>query len=129
MGEVSEPPGSQGPIYRRIGARIAQIASKAIFTGGNYQRYASGAARAGLTTEGFINVNRDTLKAAEILKKELREGDLVLIKGRDTQRLDRIALALEGRSVKCNISFCRAEVRCMLCPMLERGWNTAKVVI
>jgi UDP-N-acetylmuramyl pentapeptide synthase len=26
MGEISEPPGSQGPIYRRIGERVAEIA-------------------------------------------------------------------------------------------------------
>ena len=32
LGEVSEPPGSQGPIYRKIGERIAKIASYAILS-------------------------------------------------------------------------------------------------
>ncbi len=50
-------------------------------------------------------------------------GDVVLIKGRSTQRLERIALLLEGREVGCDLAFCKvASGRCERCPMLERGW-------
>jgi UDP-N-acetylmuramoyl-tripeptide--D-alanyl-D-alanine ligase len=129
LGEVSEPPGSQGPIYRQIGERIAKIASYAIFIGGNYKRYAAGAARGGLRRDALINAERSVLKAVEALRGHLRPGDVVLIKGRDTERLDRVALLLMGRTVRCDIDFCRAEVRCERCPMLERGWGGLKVVI
>jgi hypothetical protein len=53
----------------------------------------------------------------------------VLIKGRDTQRLDRIAFALAGRAVKCDIRFCRAmPMRCVNCEMLGRGWDGLKII-
>jgi UDP-N-acetylmuramoyl-tripeptide--D-alanyl-D-alanine ligase len=129
MGEVSEPPGSQRLIYRRIGERIAGIASKAVFLGGNFQRYATGAKRGGLPKTSLINAGRDVRYAAEFIKNKLRAGDVVLIKGRSEQRLGRIALYLSGRKVLCNIDICRAATRCDTCPMLERGWAGLKVVI
>ena len=121
LGEVSEPPGSQGPIYRDIGERIAPIASRAIFVGGNFQRYAAGARRGGLPSSSMRDAQRSVLKAIEFLREDLRAGDVVLIKGRDTQRLDRITLALMGRTVGCDIDFCDTRVvRCGTCPKLER---------
>lgn len=67
--------------------------------------------------------------ARRVLQK-LQPGDVVLVKGRDTQRLDRISLALQGENVKCDIRFCDARVyRCDSCPMLRAGWGNRKVVI
>jgi len=125
LGEVSEPPGAQGPIYRNIGEHIAKVASRAIFIGGNFQRYAAGARFGGLPSSSLIDVGRNILKAADLLRNNLDPGDLILIKGRDTQRLDRITLSLMGRKVRCNISFCntRDDERCEYCPMLEREWK------
>lgn len=130
LGEVSEPPGSQGPIYRHLGKRIAEISSRAIFVGGNFQRYAAGATKGGLSRDALVNAGRSVLKAIEVLRHDLEPGDVILIKGRDTQRLDRIALALSGRKVRCDVAFCNAmPVRCHRCPMLESGWGNLRVVI
>jgi UDP-N-acetylmuramyl pentapeptide synthase len=41
--------------------------------------------------------------AAEALGDLLRPADVVLIKGRSTQKLERIYLALSGRRVGCDI--------------------------
>jgi UDP-N-acetylmuramyl pentapeptide synthase len=124
LGEVSEPPGSQGPIYREIGERIASIASRAIFIGGNFQRYAAGIRRGGLPSSSIMDAGKSVLKAVELLREDLRRGDVVLIKGRDTQRLDRITLALTGRKVCCDIDFCDTRaVRCGTCPNLERKYE------
>jgi UDP-N-acetylmuramyl pentapeptide synthase len=124
LGEVSEPPGSQGPIYREIGERIASIASRAVFIGGNFQRYAAGVRRGGLPSSAIMDAGRSMLKAIELLRKDLRPGDVVLIKGRDTQRLDRVTLALIGKKVCCDIDFCDTRaVRCSTCPVLERGYK------
>ena len=46
IGSVSEPPGSQGPIYRRLGERLAEMATQVIVVSSEFQRYAAGA-RAG----------------------------------------------------------------------------------
>jgi UDP-N-acetylmuramyl pentapeptide synthase len=130
LGEVSEPPGSQGPIYQEIGERIANIASRAIFIGGNFQRYAAGGRRGGLPSSLLMDAGRSVLKAVELLREDLRPGDVVLIKGRDTQRLDRITLSLIGRKVRCDISFCDTRaVRCETCPILERGWGGQRIII
>ncbi len=129
MGEVSEPPGSQGPIYREIGGEMAAIFDQIVIVGVNYQRYASGATKAGFSREQIFDAGNSIMEAIRYLKKHLKSGDIVFIKGRDTQRLERISLALMGRKVKCDIQSCDARPhRCDTCPMLETGW-TSKVVI
>jgi len=130
MGEVSEPPGSQGPIYRDIGRRIAATTDFAIFLGNNFERYAAGAMEAGMPRSRLFNAKGSVRKAAEYLHRELKAGDAVLIKGRDTQRLGRIALEMSGRLVRCDIEFCDTRVvACGDCPMLGRGWRGLRVVI
>jgi UDP-N-acetylmuramoyl-tripeptide--D-alanyl-D-alanine ligase len=119
LGEVSEPPGSQGPIYRRIGERVAGVAHAAVFVGGNFQRYAAGARRAGMAADSLIDAGRSWQAAADYLRGVLREGDVVLVKGRDTQRLDRISLSLLGREVRCALTECEL-LDCEGCPMLAR---------
>lgn len=124
FGEVSEPPGSQGPIYRQIGQRLAAIADTVIFVGANFQRYAAGAAAAGMPRSAMVDAGGSVLEATRQLRDHMREGDLVLIKGRDTQRLERIACAIEGRQVRCDIGFCPTRLTsCSRCPMLTRGWH------
>jgi UDP-N-acetylmuramyl pentapeptide synthase len=129
LGDVSEPPGSQGPIYKALGRRVAEVASLAYFVSSRNQSYASGAAEAGMSRSQIRSMPRSVLAAAAALQPELRSGDVVLIKGRDTQRLDRIAFALAGRPVRCDIEFCRAmPMRCAECGMLERGWDGLKII-
>lgn len=119
LGEVSEPPGSQGPIYRRLGARIAGFAHAAVFVGGNFQRYAAGARRAGMPRDRLIDAGRSWQKAAEYLRTTLDSGDVVLVKGRDTQRLERLGLSLLGRVVRCDRTECEL-TGCERCPLLAR---------
>jgi UDP-N-acetylmuramoyl-tripeptide--D-alanyl-D-alanine ligase len=133
LGDVSEAPGSTGPIYRDIGMRVAKIASKAIFislTRKGCESYAAGAKRGGLPPSSTIKAPHDIFKVIEILQTELTPGDVVLIKGRSHQQLDRISLALMGKTVRCNAVVCRSRaIRCRDCPMLERGWNGLRFVI
>jgi UDP-N-acetylmuramyl pentapeptide synthase len=125
LGDVSEPPGSQGPIYRSIGARLAEIASWVIFICDQRgkQSYAAGAAREGMPRDAMLHAGKSVLKAAELLHSELKAGDVVLIKGRDNQRLDRITLALSGHNVRCDMSFCNLSStrRCANCNLLGYG--------
>ena len=126
LGDVSEPLGKQWQIYRKIGQRIGGMASRAIFITGKFRAYAAGAKQGGLPPSSLFNTERSVLEAVEVLRQDLDPEDVVLIKGRDTQRLDRITLSLLGRTVRCNLSFCNTKVaRCDHCPMLERGWGKA----
>lgn len=118
LGEVSEPPGSMGPIYREIGRRVANVADVAVFVSRNFQRYSAGGRKVG-NDSAFVDVGPDFEKAVDFLHTELRNGDLVLLKGRDTQKLDRIALALMGRAVHCRLRMCRISMRCDQCSRLS----------
>ena len=122
MGEVSEPPGSMGPIYRDIGKRIGKIASRLIVVGDNFQRYGAGVRQSGYSNISIINAKKDLEKAANIVSGDLQPGDVVLIKGRNTQRMERISLMLTGCKVKCSKIYCDTKItHCDICPMLERG--------
>jgi UDP-N-acetylmuramoyl-tripeptide--D-alanyl-D-alanine ligase len=130
LGDVSEPVGSQGPIYRRLGERVGRVASRAIFLTGsasNAGAYAAGAGRGGLPRQGVLKAKGGVRQAVDALR-DLGPGDVVLIKGRDTQHLERIALALQGRRVKCELASCSAKLPCVRCPMLKRGWTGLGVV-
>jgi UDP-N-acetylmuramoyl-tripeptide--D-alanyl-D-alanine ligase len=131
LGDIEEPPGSKGPIYRALGERLAKIASRVFFIGdsGNWRHLARGAKRAGLDQNCIIYVGKNLFQAVDLIQKDFVAGDVVLVKGRAAQRLDRVSLLLSGRSVHCDIPFCNAKVRCEKCPMLERGWNGLRVVI
>jgi UDP-N-acetylmuramoyl-tripeptide--D-alanyl-D-alanine ligase len=121
LGDVSEPIGRQWQIYRKVGERIAQVATKAIFITGKFRAYAAGAKSAGLPSSSLVDAGGSYLEAIEALRQGLGPGTVVLIKGRDTQRLDRITLSLMGRTVRCKLTFCNIwAFRCEHCPMLER---------
>ncbi len=131
LGQVTEPPGEQGPIYRHLGERVGAIASRAIFICDRRDSACSaGATAAGMARSAIVKAGRDMFKAIEVLQNDLGPGDVVLIKGRITERLDRITLALMGRKVSCRIDFCRTRtLRCDHCPMLEHGWGQLRPVI
>ena len=124
IGDVSEPVGSQGPIYRRLGARLAGMADVVITLGHGHQRFAAGAVRAGMPRHALIDAGHDYRVALAQLQAVRRPGDVILVKGRTPQRLARLALALAGRDVRCGIQECRLnELTCSRCAMLERSWS------
>ena len=131
LGEVDEPPGSQGPIYGQIGKRMAKTITHAIIIAKKrgFQGYKVGATKTGFPKSELIHVGKGVHKAIELLRKETRQGDVVLIKGSSNQRLERISLALTGEKVSCDISFCKAVLNCDRCPILENGWKNLRVVI
>jgi UDP-N-acetylmuramoyl-tripeptide--D-alanyl-D-alanine ligase len=126
LGDVAEPVGSQRELYRRLGARTATVSARAIVlaTGDLGDAFRVGATQGGLPPEAVVMAGRSVGRATEALASELASGDVVLIKGRDTQRLERIALALLGRDVRCELVYCNARLtRCDACPMLGRSWR------
>jgi len=130
LGDVSEPPPPQRAIYQALGERVARIASFFIVVGQSFEPYRSGARRGGMPNSCIIDGGRSPRQAADALKKILQPGDVVLLKGRDTQKLDRARLILEGCRVSCDIRFCNVRtVACEDCPMLERGWGAHRVIM
>ena len=122
LGDVTTPSGSQGPIYRTIGERLATIVSYAVFVGEGFKRYVPGALLGGLSRSNVADAGRSVGLATSLVSARLQCDDVVLIKGRCTQRLDRVALALMGRPVRCDLSFCQfLKTRCEECSLLDRS--------
>jgi len=122
LGDIEEPPSSQGPLYKKLGEDLASIVDELVFVGGHkaYRSVAAGARSGGLSSERVIFAGGGVCEATSILRERLRPEDVVWIKGRSTQHLGRIGLALAGRHVSCDVAFCPPTPTCGSCPQLGR---------
>ena len=126
LGSISESPNPQRQVYRRFGHRFAQFADIALLLASKdrCQSYASGAVAAGMPRERIMKFHNDLKQAIEALRKTLQPGDVLMVKGRLDDHLERITLALSGQKVGCWRAECRSRAyRCDNCPMLEKGWQ------
>jgi UDP-N-acetylmuramyl pentapeptide synthase len=125
IGEVTDPVQSAGDTYRGLGERLAGCASQVIFLGHRkaWRTLRVGAQRGGMAGERVVRVDEGVHAALTALPDDLGPGDVVLVKGSYAQRLERVSLALMGRTVRCGIRMCQAHLPCAACPMLERGWG------
>jgi UDP-N-acetylmuramoyl-tripeptide--D-alanyl-D-alanine ligase len=121
LGDVSEPLGPARAIYEGIGRSLARVATRAVLVGGTDVRsYRVGATAARMAADAVLSVGRSVHAAAAAIASDLRPEDVVLVKGRDSQRLDRVALLLEGRPVRCELVECNLRlVQCERCPMFD----------
>ena len=127
LGALSEARGRQD--FRDAGATLGAAADRVVLVGpsGDMQPYRSGLARGGVARENVQRVH-NAREAAELLGPELRDGDVVLTKGRQQQALARVALALSGRDVQCRADPCPFKrMVCDLCPYLEQPFDGRKV--
>ncbi len=124
LGEVSEPPGSQGPVYKSLGELAARAATKVIVVGEKraFERYRAGLYAGGMPREAIVHAGRSAIGAAELLQESLESEDVVLVKGKDVQRLERISFALMGQKVRCDLTRCYMKAtRCGTCSLLGQG--------
>jgi len=131
IGKISELPGKRGPTYRWLGEKAANVADKMIFIGGKRQlsSFRSGVKNVKLSSDSVVYHAKNIKNAISVLKKLLMFGDLVLLKGRNAQKLQRIVLGLEGKAVRCELRECTTKLTtCDLCPMLESGWSDGRTV-
>ncbi len=130
LGSISEPPGSQRTVYKAIGERVAHIASQMVVVGHGWEAYWSGARQGGMARSAAVDAGRTVQEAAQALRDVLQAGDVLLIKGRSPEKLDRVRLILEGRRVGCSIRYCSLRtLECEACGMLERGWEGHRVIM
>lgn len=132
LGEVEDAPGSLGVIYRQVGLLSAKYVDVAIAvcSRNSAKPLRTGAVSAQVVGATVNHAGRDWHASYRLLAGELRSGDVVLLKGRRTQRLERLLLALQGVEVRCRVAACKCSVRtCRPCPMLKSGWEGRQVTV
>lgn len=102
---------------RELGQAAARAADVAVFVGEHAKSAAKAAVRSGMAPGAVVGF-ADLERAAEYLRSELRGGDLVLLKGRTTDHLERVFFAQIG-SVRCRKARCSKTIACDLCPELR----------
>lgn len=120
FGGVEESPYRQGDLNREIGRRLGKIADEVICLGTGMSGIRTGTVEAGLSRESVQIIRPDFKAAVSLLEPKLRKGDVILIKGKSTQRLRRVVLSLLGQQVSCAVPHCKVKVRsCDVCPLLD----------
>ena len=130
LGEITEPPSPQHPQYVALGQRAAPLVDRAVLLGKKTAAYRTGLKRGGLAPDRIVDAGRSWRRAFEALAGTLMPGDVVLLKGRHDERLERVALALEGQDVGCDLVVCNTPLgRCDTCSMLRPGWGRLPPVV
>lgn len=97
LGEMYELGQYERQGHEKVGLRAAEVAERLFLIGDKAQMIASAARRAGLPAAN-ITWLPDVPSAIDLLRTELKEGDVVLIKGSHGLQMDRIVSALETGS-------------------------------
>ena len=99
-----------------IGRRVASQFDIAVFVGSNHHHATRGALSSD-EPHAIVHGFSELQAGVAFLRQELREGDLVLLKGKCRDHLSRIYFALTG-PVDCWTNDCRLRVLCDFCPAL-----------
>ena len=102
---------------RLLGRHAAQIAGLAVFIGEHARNAVKEAVALGMKPD-CVRAFADLREAALYLKSELRQGDLVLLKGRSSDHLSRIFFAQFG-AIGCWKEKCSRRYVCDLCEDLR----------
>jgi len=127
LGSVNEPEGNQRALYRRLGSRVAAVATRIVYSGNRFDSLAQGARAAGMT-DSAVTYRETVQEIAAELADNLGPGDVVLVKGRSSQKLGRVALLLAGEPVGCSLTLCLSDLPCESCDLRVSGWGTRRAV-
>jgi UDP-N-acetylmuramyl pentapeptide synthase len=127
LGGITEPQGRQKVLYREVGARAATVATRILYLGNRYGSLVRGVRDAGLPDSAVTNP-KTVQEVAAALARDLGPGDVVLVKGRSSQKLGRIALLLKGEAVACSLTSCHSDLPCESCDLRVSGWGTRRAV-
>lgn len=115
IGMISDSSGDYGPKYKTLGRLLLDIADLIVFIGPHANRALRGnSGKTFNTIRAFLNIQN----AAAFLNKELKPGDLVLLKGTNEQdHLVRLILSRQN-PIQCWESQCGSLSYCNTCSKL-----------
>jgi UDP-N-acetylmuramoyl-tripeptide--D-alanyl-D-alanine ligase len=122
----SDSPQNSRARMRELGAMAARIAGLVVFINPEHGRVGVKAAvEAGMRADCAVHFS-DLQDAARYLAGELREGDLVLLKGRTTDHLSRVFFAQFG-PIGCWKTRCRKTINCDFCDELRPAFPMSTI--
>ena len=113
---VTNTPRSPRDRFRVMGREIAPIFDVAVFIADSAEHGVAGALAAGMNPANVYGF-ASPWQAEEFLSRELRHGDLVLLRSRTSDHLTRLCFALSG-PIACRRTHCRKVRVCDNCPQL-----------
>ena len=124
IGTVSDTTGDSGGTYKKIARKVLECADLAVFVGPNAHRAVRARENEGdNSVQGFP----DLRQAAAYLRRELKKGDLVLLKGsHKTDHLARLFLD-RIRPIQCWRDRCDKVIFCGACSKLYHHGAEASV--
>jgi len=90
FGDMLELGDAAPEMHRKIGILMATIGVSAVFLKGEYALHTSAGAREGGMAEDNIFLLSDETQAIEYLRKNLKKGDWILVKGSRRMRMEKI---------------------------------------
>ncbi len=108
LGDIFEPWGDGDLRYRELALRLAACCDRATLVGQDAHRWLPGLLAGGMARDKIDCGARTLDEATARLRQVLRPGDVVLIKGRQEEHLERVTLALTGQPVMCALRTCPA---------------------
>ncbi len=94
--------------HAAVGRRVAEVADVFVAVGPEMQGAADEALRAGMKPESIIRVT-DPVQAGRWLDENIREGDIVLIKGSQSARIEKAAKDVIAEPLRAAELLCRQE--------------------
>ena len=118
LGEMRELGEWSDAMHEAVGAKAGASVTDLIFIGPSFEIVRGQAKAAGLSADR-IHPAESATHAAHILENLLDESPTaVLVKGSRFVHTERVALALEGLTVRCELAVCELYIHCRTCPKL-----------
>ncbi|PJE67248.1 hypothetical protein COU95_03405 [Candidatus Shapirobacteria bacterium CG10_big_fil_rev_8_21_14_0_10_40_9] len=118
LGEMGEMGRYDKEGHRQVGQEIAKLKIDFLVSVGPLQKETAREAIAGGMKKENVFWVKDVKEAAEVLRKIVKKGDFIYLKGSLLRHLERILLILEDKRVKCTLVSCHNYGQCQTCPNL-----------
>jgi len=126
IGDHTDSKKSPKQRFRRLGKKAADHCDFVVFVGDHSHHGHNAAVSAGMDP-GLCPAIFGIEQAADWLKSQLRDGDLVFIKGRLTDHLTRIAFSQFGE-IGCWKSTCHYQHSCDVCNQLKPQFDLSSIL-
>ena len=116
--------GELEPALQMAAKLLARVVDEMIVIGAGVEDLVEAAVAEGLARARIHQAAPGAADALRVLRVLSRPGDVILLKARLAEKLDRLVLALQGRRVVCDLASCGLlALPCADCPMLEVGFG------